>query len=249
MTLTQERKAEIVAQFGANAQDTGNTRVQVALLTAADQRPHRAPARAQGGPPLPPRAAHARRPAPPPPELPPEQRPRGLPRPDPRARPAPVALGIIAAGTPAPEFTLKREDGGDFTQADLLGPHDGPRLLPVRLQRGLHRPAAGLRGGARRAPRAQGAVMYGVSTDATPAQSAFREKLGVRSSSSRTSSPRARRRAPSAPTSSRRGMTNRALVVVGPEGVVAWSHLADSPGDLPGGEPHLRRPRRRRRRR
>jgi small subunit ribosomal protein S15 len=33
MSLTQERKAEIVAQFGANAQDTGNTRVQVALLT------------------------------------------------------------------------------------------------------------------------------------------------------------------------------------------------------------------------
>jgi small subunit ribosomal protein S15 len=33
MALTQERKAEIVAQFGENAQDTGNTRVQIALLT------------------------------------------------------------------------------------------------------------------------------------------------------------------------------------------------------------------------
>jgi len=33
MTLTQERKAEIVAQFGENAEDTGNTRVQIALLT------------------------------------------------------------------------------------------------------------------------------------------------------------------------------------------------------------------------
>ena len=33
MTLTQERKAEIVAQHGENAQDTGNTRVQIALLT------------------------------------------------------------------------------------------------------------------------------------------------------------------------------------------------------------------------
>ncbi len=33
MTLTQERKAEIVTQFGENAQDTGNTRVQIALLT------------------------------------------------------------------------------------------------------------------------------------------------------------------------------------------------------------------------
>lgn len=34
MTLTLQRKAEIVEQFGANAADTGNTRVQVALLTA-----------------------------------------------------------------------------------------------------------------------------------------------------------------------------------------------------------------------
>jgi small subunit ribosomal protein S15 len=33
MTLTQERKAEIVAKFGENPQDTGNTRVQIALLT------------------------------------------------------------------------------------------------------------------------------------------------------------------------------------------------------------------------
>ena len=33
MTLTQERKAEIVTQFGETAQDTGNTRVQIALLT------------------------------------------------------------------------------------------------------------------------------------------------------------------------------------------------------------------------
>ena len=33
MTLTQERKAELTSQFGKDAKDTGNTRVQVALLT------------------------------------------------------------------------------------------------------------------------------------------------------------------------------------------------------------------------
>jgi small subunit ribosomal protein S15 len=32
-TLTADRKQEIIAQFGENAQDTGSTRVQVALLT------------------------------------------------------------------------------------------------------------------------------------------------------------------------------------------------------------------------
>jgi small subunit ribosomal protein S15 len=34
MTLTQEHKAELVAQFGDSPQDTGKAEVQIALLTA-----------------------------------------------------------------------------------------------------------------------------------------------------------------------------------------------------------------------
>jgi small subunit ribosomal protein S15 len=33
MTLTQERKAELTKQFGKDERDTGNTRVQIALLS------------------------------------------------------------------------------------------------------------------------------------------------------------------------------------------------------------------------
>ena len=33
----------------------------------------------------------------------------------------PSADGPIQAGTPAPEFTLMREDGSEFTRADLEG--------------------------------------------------------------------------------------------------------------------------------
>ena len=33
MTLTQDRKTEIITRFGADERDTGSTRVQVALLT------------------------------------------------------------------------------------------------------------------------------------------------------------------------------------------------------------------------
>jgi small subunit ribosomal protein S15 len=33
MTMTAERKRELTAKFGANEHDTGNTKVQVALLT------------------------------------------------------------------------------------------------------------------------------------------------------------------------------------------------------------------------
>ncbi len=33
MSITKERKAELTAEFGKNAQDTGNSKVQVAILT------------------------------------------------------------------------------------------------------------------------------------------------------------------------------------------------------------------------
>lgn len=33
MTISKERKAELTAQFGKNARDTGNSKVQVAILT------------------------------------------------------------------------------------------------------------------------------------------------------------------------------------------------------------------------
>ena len=69
------------------------------------------------------------------------QGPRRLPRAHQRARPAPLSEPCVAPGTPAPEFTLTREDGEHFTQRRPRRADDGPRLLPVRVQPGLHRPA------------------------------------------------------------------------------------------------------------
>src|SRR5690606_17940267 len=80
---------------------------------------HRAPAHPQEGPPLAARPAHARRSTAPLPQLPAAQGSRGLPRAGQRARPAQVT--IVRPGAPAPEFTLRREDGTPFTRADLEG--------------------------------------------------------------------------------------------------------------------------------
>jgi len=33
MSITKEKKAELIAEFGANAQDSGSSSVQVAILT------------------------------------------------------------------------------------------------------------------------------------------------------------------------------------------------------------------------
>lgn len=142
-------------------------------------------------------------------------------------------MAIIAPGTPVPEFVLKREDGSDFTQDDLQGQTTVLVFYPFAFspvctdQLQVYEEAL---------PelREQGAVLYGVSTDATPAQTAFREKLGVSIEQLSDFEPKGATAKKLGAYFEPAGMTNRALVIVGPDGVVKWSHLADSPGDLPG---------------
>ena len=151
MTLTVEEKREVVQQFGKSDTDTGSPEVQIALLTAPDQPPHRASARAQARPPLAPRPPDARRSAPPAAQLPPGARTstatagssRNSACADDRARHGGARLRPSGPGRE------HREAGGP-ARAD-----DRARLLPDRLQPGLHRPAERLPGGARR-PRGRG---------------------------------------------------------------------------------------------
>ena len=79
----------------------------------------------------------------------------------------------------------------------------------------------------------RGAALYGVSCDATYSQQAFKEQLGVRIEQLSDFEPKgATCRAfdvlhPG-------GFAQRALVMVGPDATVRWSHEAPSPGELPG---------------
>jgi peroxiredoxin len=110
-------------------------------------------------------------------------------------------MAIIAAGTPVPEITLKREDGADFTQEDLRGRTTVLVFYPfafspvctdqLQVYEELRDELAG-----------QNAVMYAVSTDASFSQIAFREKLGVTIEQLSDFEPRARRPRRSARTSS-----------------------------------------------
>jgi peroxiredoxin (alkyl hydroperoxide reductase subunit C) len=142
-------------------------------------------------------------------------------------------MAIIAPGTAVPEFVLKREDGGDFTQADLQGQTTVLVFYPFAFssvctdQFSIYEEAL---------PELKdlGATLYGVSTDATPSQTAFREKLGVSIEQLSDFEPKGETAKKFGAYFEPAGMTNRALVVIGPDGVVTWSHLADSPGDLPG---------------
>jgi peroxiredoxin (alkyl hydroperoxide reductase subunit C) len=140
---------------------------------------------------------------------------------------------IIAPGEPVPEFRLKREDGSDFTREDLLGrttvlvfyPFAFSPVCTDQLQ--VYEEILG-------DLRERGAVMYGVSTDATWSQQAFRRQLGVSIEQLSDFEPKGAASRAFGAYFEPGGMTNRALVIVRPDGTVGWSHLAPSPGDLPG---------------
>jgi peroxiredoxin len=146
-------------------------------------------------------------------------------------RPAEVT-GIVEPGTPAPDFTLRREDGSEFTRGDLEGNTTVLVFYPFAFspvctdQLNLYEEVVD-------DFKALGATLYGVSCDASYSQKAFREKLGVTIEQLSDFEPKGETcRAfgvyhPG-------GFPQRALVIVGPNGVVMWSYLAPSPGDLPG---------------
>jgi peroxiredoxin len=142
-------------------------------------------------------------------------------------------MSIIAPGTPAPEFTLTREDGSDFTRADLLGKTSVLVFYPFAFspvctdQLQVYEEALD-------DFVAQGATLYGISTDATWSQKAFKEKLGVTIEQLSDFEPKGAVSRAFGVYREAVGSPDRALVIVDPEGVVRWSHVAESPGEIPG---------------
>jgi peroxiredoxin len=141
-------------------------------------------------------------------------------------------MSVITPGAAAPDFELARADGESFTKDSLQGqgtilvfyPFAFSPVCTDQLQ--VYEPLIeGL--------AARKIYLYGVSCDATWSQSAFREKLGVSSEQLSDFEPKG---AASEAFGVRHpgGFSQRALVILGPDGVVRWSYEADSPGELPG---------------
>jgi peroxiredoxin len=141
-------------------------------------------------------------------------------------------MSIIAAGTTAPDFALRREDGSVFTNADLAGKTVVLVFYPFAFsptctdQFQVYQEALG-------EITSGGAEIYGVSTDAPYSQTAFREQLGVTIPQLSDFEPKGATAKALGAYFEPGGMTNRALLVLR-DGVVAWSWLAENPGVLPG---------------
>jgi peroxiredoxin (alkyl hydroperoxide reductase subunit C) len=138
----------------------------------------------------------------------------------------------IAAGEPAPEFSLARAEGPPFTREDLLGRTTVLVFYPFAFspvctdQLSVYNELLD-------EFAARGVTLYGVSCDATWSQTAFRDQLGIEVEQLSDFEPKgATCRAfgvlhPG-------GFPQRALVMIGPDGVVKWSYEAPSPSELPG---------------
>jgi peroxiredoxin (alkyl hydroperoxide reductase subunit C) len=139
---------------------------------------------------------------------------------------------VIAPGSRVPDFTLGREDGATFTAADLDGQTSVLVFYPFAFSpvctdqlEVYERELA--------EPRAQGVEIYGVSCDSSWAQKAFREKLDVSIPQLSDFEPKGAACAAFG-VLHEGGFAQRALVIVGPDGLVCWSYQAPSPADLPG---------------
>jgi peroxiredoxin (alkyl hydroperoxide reductase subunit C) len=141
---------------------------------------------------------------------------------------------VLAAGTAVPAFRLLRENGEGFTERDLDGattilvfyPFAFSPVCTDQLQ--LYEQAL-------EQLTANGEKIYGVSCDSTWAQKAFRQKLGVSIPQLSDFEPKGAACAAFG-VLHEGGFPQRALVVLDPGGVVAWSYEAPSPGELPGVE-------------
>ena len=131
---------------------------------------------------------------------------------------------MVAAGDPAPDFTLKTADGEPFTREQLLGRTTVLVFYPFAFssvctnQLSIYNDL--LEDFAER-----GATLYGVSCDATYSQTAFKDQLGIEIEQLSDFEPKGETcRAfgvyhPG-------GFPQRALVIVDPDGTVRWSHEA-----------------------
>lgn len=141
-------------------------------------------------------------------------------------------MSVIAPGTPAPAFSLRREDGERFTNDDLAGrtvvlvfyPAAFSQVCTTQLQ--TYEAALG-------EITEHGAEIYGVSTDAPDSQRAFREHLGATIPQLSDVEPKGAAVRAFGAYFEPAGIANRALVVLR-DGVVAWSWEGEHPGVLPG---------------
>jgi peroxiredoxin len=140
---------------------------------------------------------------------------------------------MIAAGEPAPEFTLRNQDGEQVSLSDYLGrklllvfyPLDFSPVCSDQLS--IYQEVK---------PQiaAKGVELVGISVDHGFAHKAFQEKLGIDTPLLADFEPKGKVARAYGAYIEAVGHANRSLVLVDEEGTVAWVHESPTPLEIPG---------------
>jgi peroxiredoxin (alkyl hydroperoxide reductase subunit C) len=140
---------------------------------------------------------------------------------------------MIAAGEPAPDFTLRNQDGEEVSLSDLRGrrvllvfyPFDFSPVCTDQLS--VYQEVK---------PdfEEKGVEVVGISVDHPYAHKAFREKLGIDTTLLADFEPKGEVSRAYGSFVEKGGMSNRTLVLIDPNGVVEWSYESPSLGEAPG---------------
>lgn len=140
---------------------------------------------------------------------------------------------MIAAGEPAPEFTLRNQDGEKVSLSDYRG-----RKVLLIFYPGDFSPVCGdqlsIYQEVKPEIEAKGVEMIGISVDSFFAHGAFREKIGIDTTLLSDFEPKGEVARAYGSYVEKMGFANRTLVLVDEGGKVAWTHEADNPGEIPG---------------
>lgn len=140
---------------------------------------------------------------------------------------------MIAAGEPAPDFTLRDQDGEEVSLAGLRGgkvllvfyPFDFSPTCSDQLS--LYQEV-------KPEIEAKGVTMLGVSVDSPYAHKAFQEKLGIDTTLLSDFEPKGEVSRAYGSYLDAAGMSSRTLVLIDGDGQVEWAYESPNPGEFPG---------------
>jgi len=140
---------------------------------------------------------------------------------------------VINAGAQAPDFTLPDQDGNEVTLSELRGrrvvlvfyPSDFSPVCTDQLN--VYQEVLG-------ELQERGVQLLGISVDSAWCHKAFRDHIGVTIPLLADFNPKGRVTKDYGLWVESHGVSARALVMVGPDGTVEWSHRSPSPLEVPG---------------
>ncbi len=140
---------------------------------------------------------------------------------------------MIAAGEPAPDFTLRDQDGEEVSLSDFRG----RKVLLVFYPQDFS-PVCGdqlsIYQEVKPEIAAQGVELLGISVDHSWAHKAFQEKLGIDTTLLADFEPKGEVARAYGSYLEKFGFAKRTLVLVDGDGTVAWTYESPNPGEFPG---------------